>query len=113
MGWVGTPDPLVAETVARSRFGAVTLDMQHGWHGPQSIADGVRAVILAGKAILVRVPVGDFAFASRALDMGVEAVIAPMVNTVDDARAFVDAVKYPPLGKRSWGPGRATNLTGL
>ena len=37
MGWVGTPDALVVETVARSKFGAVNLDMQHGWHSPESV----------------------------------------------------------------------------
>jgi 4-hydroxy-2-oxoheptanedioate aldolase len=112
-GWIGTPDALVVETIARSKFGAVTLDMQHGWHSAGSIHDGIRAIVLAGKPAIVRVPVGDFAFASRALDMGAEAIIAPMVNTVDDARALVDATKYPPVGKRSWGPGRAITLSGI
>jgi 4-hydroxy-2-oxoheptanedioate aldolase len=36
-----------------------------------------------------------------------------MINTVADARAFVAASKFPPLGERSWGPHRATMLAGL
>jgi 4-hydroxy-2-oxoheptanedioate aldolase len=52
----------------------------------------------------VRVPVGRFDMASRALDFGAEAVIAPMINSVDDARRFAAAMKYPPVGERSWGP---------
>jgi 4-hydroxy-2-oxoheptanedioate aldolase len=36
-----------------------------------------------------------------------------MINTVADARAFVSATKYPPLGDRSWGPHRATTLGGM
>ena len=87
--------------------------MQHGWHSADSIAAGIRAIVIANKPAVVRVPVGDFAFASRALDMGAEAIIAPMINTVADAQAFVDATKYPPLGKRSWGPGRAMTLSGI
>jgi 4-hydroxy-2-oxoheptanedioate aldolase len=110
VGWVGNPDALVIETIARTKFGAVNLDMQHGWHSVASIEAGIRAIAIADKPAIVRVPVGDFAFASRALDMGAEAVIAPMINTVADARAFVDATKYPPTGKRSWGPGRAMTL---
>lgn len=113
LGWVGNPDPLVVETIARSKFGAVNLDMQHGWHSPESIMNGVRSVVLANKAAVVRIPVGDFAFASRALDMGAEAIIAPMINTVADAQALVDATKYPPLGKRSWGPVRGMTLGGF
>ena len=42
--------------------------------------------------------------ASRALDFGAEAVIAPMVNSLEDARRFAAAMKYPPVGERSWGP---------
>ena len=113
LAWIGTPDPLVIETIARSKFGTVNLDMQHGWHGTESILNGIRAVNIAGKPVVVRIPVGDFAFASRALDLGAEAIIAPMINTAEDARAFVDAVKYPPVGKRSWGPGRAMTLAGF
>ena len=38
----------------------------------------------------MRVPVGEFATASRLLDAGASGVIAPMINTVDDARLFAD-----------------------
>ena len=44
---------------------------------------------------------------SRLLDVGAEGVIAPMINTADDARAFAAAAKYPPVGERCWGPHRA------
>jgi 4-hydroxy-2-oxoheptanedioate aldolase len=110
LSWVGMTDPLFAEVVARSKFGAVNLDMQHGWHDPLSVMNCIGSVVSAGKPAVVRVPVGDFSAASRALDMGAEAIIAPMINTPEDARALVEAVKYPPLGKRSWGPARAMAL---
>ena len=58
-------------------------------------------------------PLGAFAIASRALDFGAEGIIAPMINTVADAKAFVGAAKYPPLGERSWGPTRAMTLAGI
>ena len=48
----------------------------------------------------------------RALDFGAEAIIAPMINSADDARQFAAAAKYPPLGERSWGPQRAMALQG-
>ena len=61
----------------------------------------------------MRVPLGAFAIASRALDFGAEGIIAPMINTVADAKAFVSATKFPPLGERSWGPTRAMTLAGI
>ncbi|MDE2017825.1 MAG: hydroxyacid aldolase, partial [Hyphomicrobiales bacterium] len=66
-GWVGIPDPMVAETLARTGFDAVVLDMQHGALDVMSAIRGVAACALAGKPAIVRVPVGDFATASRAL----------------------------------------------
>jgi 4-hydroxy-2-oxoheptanedioate aldolase len=102
--WSAIPDPLVAEFLARSSFDAVTLDMQHGCHSTESVMRGVAAISLAGKPAIVRVPVGRFEMASRALDFGASAVIAPMVNSVADAKAFAGYMKFPPLGERSWGP---------
>jgi len=111
--WVSLPDALVAELIGRSGFGAVTLDVQHGLHDAGSVMRSVAGVALAGKPALVRVAVDDFAFASRCLDFGAEAVIAPMINSVDDARRLVAATKYPPLGERSWGPTRVMTLSGI
>ena len=63
----------------------------------------------AGKPAIARIPVGDFASASRLLDAGCTGIIAPMVNSVADAQALVKFTKYPPLGERSWGPTLALN----
>ena len=102
--WSGVPDALTVEIIAKQDFDAVTLDMQHGGHNEDSVLRGIAPVLAAGKPALVRIPVGRFDMASRALDFGAEAVIAPMVNSVADARLFAAAMKYPPLGERSWGP---------
>ena len=112
-GWVALPEPLVAEITARTAFDCVTLDMQHGLHDTASVMRGIGAIALAGKPAVVRVPVGDNAMASRALDMGAEGVIAPMINTVAEARALAAATKYPPVGERSWGPTRAMTVQGI
>jgi 4-hydroxy-2-oxoheptanedioate aldolase len=109
-GWCGLASPLLAEVIAREGFGAVTVDMQHGlWDITQTVA-AIAAIRQGGAGPVVRVPLGDFATASRALDFGAEGIISPMINTAADARAFVAATKYPPIGERSWGPHRATML---
>jgi len=111
-GWSTLTDPVLAETVARQGFDCVILDMQHGMHDIRSVGQCISALALAGKPGIVRIPLGDNASASRALDLGAQAVIAPMINSLADARAFVAAVKYPPVGQRSWGPNRAMALSG-
>ena len=110
--WSAIPEPLVSEFLARTAFDAVTLDMQHGCHSSESVMRCTAAITLAGKPAVIRVPVGRFDMASRALDFGAAAVIAPMVNSVEDARAFGAAMKFPPLGERSWGPTRVLALQG-
>ncbi|MGA9006009.1 MAG: aldolase/citrate lyase family protein [Xanthobacteraceae bacterium] len=112
-GWCGLPYPLVAETLARDGFVAVTIESQHGLWDVGGILNGVAAVRQGGAAPLVRVPLNDFALVSRALDFGAEGIIAPMINTPEDARAFAAVAKFPPLGERSWGPHRATTFAGL
>jgi len=108
--WSAIPDPQVADILARCPYDAVTLDMQHGQQSFASIVTGTAAIRAAGKHALMRIPLNDYATASRALDAGVEAVIAPMINSVADAKAFAAAMKYPPVGERSWGPLRAMSI---
>src|SRR5690606_4014437 len=102
--WSCVPDALTVEVLAAQGFDVVTLDMQHGGHNEDSVLRSILPVMRTGKPAVVRIPVGRFDMASRALDFGAEAVIAPMVNTIGDAQRFAAATKYPPLGERSWGP---------
>lgn len=109
-GWSGIADPFIAEMIATLGFDAVLLDMQHGGHHEASILAGMTLVAGVGPAPFVRIPVGRNDMASRALDFGALAVIAPMINSRADAEAFADAMKYPPVGGRSWGPMRPRTL---
>jgi 4-hydroxy-2-oxoheptanedioate aldolase len=92
-GWCSLPYPLVAETLGREGFAAVTIEGQHGLWDVASMLTGIAAVRQGGAAPVVRVPVGDFALASRVLDFGAEGLIAPMINTSADARAFAASAK--------------------
>lgn len=108
--WSTSASAEMAAGLARCPFDAVTVDMQHGAHSEASAFASVDAVVAAGKPAILRIPVGRNDLASRALDMGYEAVIAPMINSVAEAKAFAEAMKYPPLGERSWGPMKALQL---
>lgn len=111
--WSAIPDPQVPDILARCPYDCVTLDMQHGQQTFGSVITGIAAIRAAGKHAIVRIPINDYATASRALDVGAEAVIAPMINSVEDARAFAASIKYPPVGERSWGPLRAMSIMNM
>ena len=112
VGWNPIGEPLITEAMARAGYDAVLMDMQHGFHTTDSVLRGAGALSLADTPALVRIPVGRFDMASRALDFGAQAVVAPMINSGSDAAAFAAAMKYPPAGDRSWGPARALTLLG-
>lgn len=111
--WCGLPDPSVSAILAQEDFDAVTLDMQHG---PITLGEVIRAIPLinaAGKPAIARIPVGEFQNVSKLFDSGVSGVIAPMINTMEDARRFAAYSKYPPLGERSWGSYGGLGASGL
>ncbi len=111
--WIGVNDAAIADALARESFDAVTLDLQHGGVDFVGATRAILAVALAGRPAIARIPVGDFACASRLADAGAAAIIAPMINSGDDARRFAGFMKFPPLGSRSWGPRAALSLSGL
>jgi 4-hydroxy-2-oxoheptanedioate aldolase len=111
--WCGIPDPLVPEVMCREGFDCAVLDMQHGAIDYAVAIQGISSCALAGKPAIVRIPVGEFTTASRVLDAGAAGIIAPMVNSVEDARQLAAYTKYPPMGERSWGPHKALALSGL
>jgi 4-hydroxy-2-oxoheptanedioate aldolase len=113
IAWCGIPEVTVPEALVREGYDAALLDMQHGGIDFLTAVRGIAQVALAGKPTLVRIPVGQFATASRMLDYGAAAIVAPMVNSLDDARRFVSFVKFPPMGDRSWGPRHVLPLTGM
>ena len=53
-----------------------------------------------GIAPMVRVPRGEYHFLARALDVGAQGVMVPMVDSVEQARAIAEATHYPPKGRR-------------
>ena len=108
--WCGITDPRYLETIAEHEFDAVVLDMQHGFFDETSIQNAIATLVARDKAPLVRIPLARWDTASRVMDFGALAVIAPMINNAEDARAFVAATRFVPVGERSFGPRHAASL---
>lgn len=110
LAWSGLRDSILMGYIARCGYDAILLDQQHGLHDTESCIACISEAAITRTPVLVRVGVGDFAQAAKMLDAGAAGVVAPIVNSVEDARRFVSFVKYPPVGQRSFGPGRAMQL---
>jgi len=113
IAWCGMSDPRYLGMVAGYDFAGVLMDMQHGFLDERSVLDGISTVVGKGKAPLVRIPVGRWDTASRVMDFGALGVVAPMINSVEDAQAFANAMKYIPRGERSFGPRYAASTYGV
>ncbi|WP_088343028.1 MULTISPECIES: aldolase/citrate lyase family protein [Rhodomicrobium] len=105
--WLSLGAAFAVELVAEAGADLVTIDQQHGIGGHAEMMGCLTAATAGGVPALVRVSVNDSGLIGRALDAGAHGVICPMINTAEDAAAFVGSVKFPPLGRRSLGPFRA------
>ena len=78
----------------------VVVDTEHSGFGTADLADMMAWFKATPIAPFVRIPKIDHHFVARTLDLGALGIMAPNVESADEARAVVDAAKYAPLGKR-------------
>jgi len=76
------------------------LDMEHTGFGFDTVRQVVRYCQAAELPLIVRVPSQQRHHISRALDAGAEGVMVPIVSSVAQAKAVLDAAKYWPDGTR-------------
>lgn len=105
--WVCSGSPLVAEICAGAGHDWLLVDMEHSPNGLESVLAQLQAVAAYPVTPVVRVPVGDVVTIKQVLDLGAQNLLVPMVSSADEARAVVEAVRYPPRGRRGVGGGLA------
>lgn len=105
---VSVTDPAVVEALCDS-VDFLWIDLEHSPISLESLQSLLIAARAGGAPALVRVPSHDVAWVKRVLDIGAEGVILPQSRTVAEVESFVAACRYPPLGRRGYGPRRATN----
>lgn len=96
-----TGNHTLIEVMGRTGFDFVWLDSEHCDINPRALEDTLRTADGVGLTTLVRIPEpGDGTAARRALEAGAAGVVVPMVRCAADIRGVLDAVTYPPAGKR-------------
>jgi 4-hydroxy-2-oxoheptanedioate aldolase len=109
--WCSIPSPLTAELLAGAGFDFLILDCQHGIDF-SDLLPMLQAVSRSVTTPVVRVPGNDPYWIGRALDLGAQAIIVPMVSTRADAERAALACRHFPDGNRSWGPLRSRMFLG-
>lgn len=93
--------------MARAGFDWLAVDLEHSTITIREAEDLIRVIDLCGVDPLVRLTSNNRDLIKRVMDAGACGVIVPMVNSGADALAAVQAVYYPPKGKRGVGLARA------
>lgn len=106
--WLKIPAMEVVELVALAGFDFVVIDMEHAPIDTESAYRMIGTARHTGMVPVVRVPSLDPGLVQRLLDAGAEGIMVPHVDTEEQARAAVAAMRFPPLGTRGVGAtGRA------
>lgn len=98
--WLSLGNALTAEMVAMAGFDWVLADLEHGAGSEQDALAQFQAVAHTQAAALVRVESHAPKRILRVLDMGAAGVMCPQISNVAEAKAMVDAIRYPPQGSR-------------
>jgi 4-hydroxy-2-oxoheptanedioate aldolase len=92
------------EIAALAGFDLVAIDLEHGPFGIDVAEQMVRAADARGIAAFVRVLANRPELIAGALEAGAAGVLVPHVDSLEDARAAVDAARFHPAGQRGLGP---------
>lgn len=76
------------------------FDLEHSGFGFETVKSALRYFEAAELPAIVRVPSREYHHIARAMDMGAEGLMLPMVGNVDEVRHIVNSMKYHPQGKR-------------
>lgn len=95
-----TNDPMIVEAVGKSGMDFIILDNEHGPNSIRELLPLVMASKLTGMSPVVRVGELSQIEIQRTLDLGIDAIQIPQINTRDDALKVIEFCKYFPLGKR-------------
>ncbi len=105
--WLGIPDNSIAEMMACAGFDWLLIDHEHGPYELRDVMVSLQAMSAYDVAPIVRPANGDTALLKKFCDIGAQSFLVPMIDTADEARAVVEAVKYPPQGRRGLGTSMA------
>lgn len=98
--WCSIPDPANVELLSNCGYDWILLDAEHTPMDSTDLMPLLRAAAPYPITAIVRPGWNDAVDIKRLLDGGAQTLLIPYVQSADEARAAVAAVRYPPLGMR-------------
>jgi len=101
-------DSQLAELFGIAGFDYYMLDAEHGLLDPMQVMNVIRTCESTNMTPMIRVGSKDPKLVLQYLDAGMMGIMMPGLESVEEVKMLVDAVKYAPLGKRGLGFSRAS-----
>jgi 4-hydroxy-2-oxoheptanedioate aldolase len=101
--WAALGNATCAELCAGAGFDWLLLDAEHGPNDLRSLLAQLQAVAAYETHPIVRLRIGDPHLIKQVLEIGVQTLLIPMVETAEQASSLVAAMHYPPRGVRGVG----------
>lgn len=101
--WLGLADAYCAELAANAGFDWLLIDGEHAPNDLRGMLGQLQAVAPYPSHPVIRPVIGDTALIKQVLDIGVQTLLVPMVESAEQARELVRAIHYPPNGVRGVG----------
>ena len=98
--------PAAIEVLSAAGIEFVYLDGEHGCFDWRDIETGCLVAERHGLTTIARIPDTSAGTITRFLDRGIRGIVAPHVESLDDARHVIESTYFAPLGGRSYGAGR-------
>lgn len=100
--YIMAKDPTLIEFAAAAGYDFIRIDYEHILFSASELREIIRTASLVGLMSQIRVP--DLSEITKLLDMGVNSIVVTDVDSVEKAKAAIQAVKYHPLGQRGMYP---------
>ena len=108
--WSHLCSPISIEILADCGYDWLLLDMEHSPNDLSEILNQLQAMKGGTATPIVRPPWNDMVTFKRLLDIGVQNLLVPYIQTSEEARNAVAYTRYPPHGVRGYaGAPRASN----
>ena len=92
--------PGIPQLMVQAGCEYLIYDMEHTGTGFETLKAQVAHCNGLPITPMVRVPRGEYHFLARALDIGMQGLMIPMVESAEEAEAIAQASRYPPMGRR-------------
>ena len=105
--WISLADPVAAEISAGAGFDWLLIDAEHSPNDLRTLLVQLQAVNAYPVSAVIRPPRADAVIIKQYLDLGVQTILVPIIETAEQAEEMVRSVRYPPHGNRGVSTSRA------